>query len=138
MSIEINFWVVVLAAVASSVLGMIWYSKGFFGKSWAKMMGLTEEHMKQAKDKGMVKFMIAGLLLDLLLAYALAHFIGLNKVTTSSSLWSLVWWLWVGLMVPIFAGAMVWEKRPFQLFLINALYRLIGLMLMGYIILSFA
>ncbi len=46
---NINFLAVVLGAVASLLIGALWYAPQLFGKQWMKLVGLKEKDM-QSKD----------------------------------------------------------------------------------------
>ncbi len=56
MSFQPNYLAVVVAAVASFILGMIWHGP-LFGKAWAEARGVTPEQMEKAK-KEMPRFMV--------------------------------------------------------------------------------
>jgi hypothetical protein len=38
--------------------------------------------------------------------------------------------LWLGFMVPLLVDSVLWERRPWKLFLLNAGYRLVSIILM--------
>lgn len=44
---EMNFYAVLVAAIAPLVVGSIWYSPILFVKAWMKETGLTEEELKK-------------------------------------------------------------------------------------------
>ena len=46
-----NFLAVILAAVASFVVGGVWYSKMGFARQWMQETGITEDKAKQADMK---------------------------------------------------------------------------------------
>jgi hypothetical protein len=47
---NINLWMVLVAAIASTVLGMLWYSPFLFGGLWLKLSGIKLKKVKKAKD----------------------------------------------------------------------------------------
>lgn len=67
---ELNYWSVVLAAASTMVVGMIWYSEGVFGKTWAKEAGLSKKDMEN--KEGMAEKMILTFLFSLVAATGLA------------------------------------------------------------------
>ena len=73
MEFDINYWAVLVAAIAQFVIGMAWYSPMLFGKTWMKEMGLTDKDMKASKEKGMMKEMVIALISALVMAYVLSH-----------------------------------------------------------------
>lgn len=135
MPIDVNYVAVILAAVASMILGFLWYSPTLFGRQWMHLMGLTREHMEEAKKRGMSRIYVWGFIFELVTAYVLAHFISLSDVASVGALKTLVFWVWLGFMLPILAGSVLWENKPFKLLVINALYRLAALVVMGLILL---
>ena len=42
---EINYYVVLVSALAFFVIGAIWYSPVLFANSWLKELGITKEDM---------------------------------------------------------------------------------------------
>ncbi len=44
--ITINYWAVLAAAVASMIIGSIWYSPLLFAKKWLAAMGWSKEHLE--------------------------------------------------------------------------------------------
>jgi Protein of unknown function (DUF1761) len=70
---EVNYLAVIAAAVATFVLGGLWYSPALFGKVWQREAGVTEEKMKSANMA-----LIFGLtfVLALIAAWVFALFLG--------------------------------------------------------------
>ena len=70
---EVNYLAVLAAAVATFVLGGLWYSPALFGKVWQREAGVTEEKMKSANMA-----LIFGLtfVLALIAAWVFALFLG--------------------------------------------------------------
>ena len=48
-----NMWPVIIAAIASMILGMIWYHPKVFGNLWMKLTGVTNKDREEQKKKGM-------------------------------------------------------------------------------------
>ncbi len=46
--IELNLWIIPVAALIPMILGFIWYNPKFLGKAWMDAAGMTEEKMKGA------------------------------------------------------------------------------------------
>ena len=70
---EVNDLVAIAAAVATFLLGGLWYSPALFGKAWQREAGVTEERMKSANMT-----LIFGLtfVLSLIAAWVFALFLG--------------------------------------------------------------
>jgi hypothetical protein len=43
-------------------------------------------------------------------------------------------WIWAGFVAPILLGSFLWESKPFTLYLINASYWLVTLLVMSVIL----
>ena len=70
---EVNWIAIVVAALASFLLGGLWYSPVLFGKAWQREAGLTDE---QLKNGNMAKIFGLALILCLLAAWMFATFLG--------------------------------------------------------------
>ncbi len=134
--VPINYLAVVAAAAASMIIGMAWY--GFlFGKQWVALMGWTPEEIEAAKAKGRKSYAFAALG-SLVMAYVLAHALafasaylqvgGVNAGLTAG------FWNWLGFIAPVTLGAVLWEGRPWKLWVLNNAYWLVTLLVMGVIL----
>ncbi|MBY0110711.1 DUF1761 domain-containing protein [Patescibacteria group bacterium] len=136
MEIIINYWAVLGAAVAAIILGALWYGP-LFGKQWMGMIGLTPEGMKAMKLSPAMA-MGLGLITTLLMAYVLAHGIvfGNAYLGTTGVAGGMMgaFWYWLGFAVPLTAGAYLWEGKSITLWVLNASYYLVSLLLMGAIL----
>ncbi|TAL49302.1 DUF1761 domain-containing protein [Patescibacteria group bacterium] len=128
METLINYLAVLVGGIAVIAIGALWYSPLLFGKQWVKLSGITEEKIRTAKAKGMAKAYILQFLFALLSVYVLAHLSAVQGVSTVSGIWSLVFWVWLGFQVPIQIGSVLWENKPFQLFVLNAFHGLVALL----------
>lgn len=139
MEIPINYIAVIGAAVAAIVLGALWYGP-VFGKQWMALAGLTKEGMKSMKMSPAVA-MFGGLITSLLMAYVLSHGItfGNAYLGTSGVAGGMMgaFWYWLGFAVPLTGGAYLWEGKSIKLWILNAGYYLVALMLMGAILGAF-
>jgi len=91
--------------------------------------------MAASKAKGMGKTYTITFIFELVTAYVLAHFISILAIEGVSAASSLVFWAWLGFIVPVMIGSMLWEKKSFKLFVLNATSRLISLFVMGIMLL---
>ena len=129
--VDINLWAVLIAALFSIVLGSLWYSKRFFGKEWAKIVGRKIEDMSGG-GKGYAVAIVGALLQ----AYILAHFV---QYTGATSIWEgLVtgFWLWLGFVAVVAAVHLVFEGRSWALWRINTGYFLVVLLVNGALLAS--
>jgi len=133
----INLIEVAAAGVVAMILGAIWYGP-LFGKQWMQFAGITQTDMENAKQKGMAKSYAFGLVGQLLTAYVLAYLISLTGSYSLQTLIPLVGWIWLGLVVPILLGSVLWEGKSWKLFFLNGVYNLVTLMVMGLVIMYLA
>jgi len=129
----INFWAILVAALARMALGAFWFSPSGFGKQWMHLTGMTQEKMNAAKKGGawkpyLIEF-IAALVTAFVLAFLLAG--GLNTVLDGAFAGVL---LWIGFTAAWTIGDYTWGGKPKKLFWINAGYQLLAMILMGAIV----
>ena len=51
-AIDLNYWAVLVSAVASMTIGALWYSPILFGKIWMNLMKIDLKSMDKMEDKG--------------------------------------------------------------------------------------
>jgi len=122
-SYSLNWLGIIVAALASFLVGMVWYSKPVFGKAWAKLSGINDKKMN--KERG--RTIITSILLSLISSFVLANFITWLSVEDSVSALRLALWLWLGFFVPTEATKVLWERRSWNLYFLNICYQLAAL-----------
>ncbi|MGY4543720.1 hypothetical protein ACVWY0_003662 [Arthrobacter sp. UYNi723] len=126
MDININWLAVLLAALASFIVGGLWYSV-LFAKVWQREAGVTDEQLKHAT----VRVFVGSFLLAVVMAGVLAAFIGdggagfgaLAGLSTGAA--------WVAAALGV---NYLFERRSLTLFAINASYNIVTFTAMGAII----
>lgn len=129
--VNVNLLAVLVAAIVSMVIGSLWYSTILFGKTWIRLSGLTQENMDKAKQKGMGKTYTFGFIGSLLMSYVLAHSVAYASAVTFGGGMVAGFWNWLGFVVPVILGSILWENRSVGLFFINIGYYLVSLIIMG-------
>lgn len=112
-------------------VGMLWYSPFLFGKMWMRLSGIDPVKVDRMKKAGMGKTYFAALLVALLMSAALYYFYGLTEVGDTAEALMLAFALWVGFVATTLAASVLWESRPFTLYLINSGNYLIALSLVS-------
>lgn len=134
MDVEVNYLAVLLAALSSFVVGMIWYSKPVFGTMWSDMVKLSEKQQKA----GMANAMGMSLIAALLTAYVVAHVSFLSNVYFSNSFLqdslNTAFWLGLGISATTLVTHDAFEQRRRKLTAINVGNQLVTLLTMGLII----
>ena len=132
--VNVNLVAVVVAAIASVVLGALWYGP-LFGKVWMKATGKTKADIDKAKGD-MPKLYAITFVGALVTAYVLAVFISWAQATTIALAVIFGFLVWVGFVLTSSLGPLVWEDRNQQLFLIGVGYSFVSLIIMSAIIVA--
>jgi hypothetical protein len=123
---DINYLAVFVAWIVHIVMGLIWFRPELFGKEWSR---LTGKDLTPAK-----KWLIPGLIGHLLMIFVLVILIKLTNSNTGLSGMFIGLLTWIGFVVPMESGELVWEKIPFRLFLLRTGNQLIGIAVSGFIL----
>src|SRR5260221_9354740 len=130
----VNYWAVLAAAVASMVIGSIWYGP-LFGKLFMKEKGfdkLSKEKQNEMK-KSMGLSYFGQFVASLVMFYVLAGLIvGFSKTTLNGGMMT-AFIVWVGFVVPLALGEAIWGGKA-KLFRLNIRHMLLTLLVSGSII----
>ncbi|MCI5056115.1 MAG: DUF1761 domain-containing protein [Flavobacteriales bacterium] len=129
---EINWISVVIATLIPSILGFIYYSKPLFGKAWMSSIGMTEEKMKSAN---MPVMMIVSIIMSFFIAFFMMGFCNgagqegqFDTFKHGAAHGTLISIFFV---IPIFITKGLFHQTKWKTMLINGLYWMICLALMG-------
>jgi hypothetical protein len=125
---QINLIAALVTGVASLVLGFIWYGP-LFAKAWLGAVGLSEEQLKGSPGPGYLLAFLSSTLLGAVTSY-LVNALGLTDVTGGAGLGAL---LALGYVVTTFATNYIFAMRSLRLFLIDAGYQSILVIIAGVI-----
>ena len=132
MQADVNLIAVVAAAVASFIIGYLWYSPMLFGKKWMESMGMKMDANMPKGD--MMKPMVITFILSIVTAFVLAKvliFMGASSIEAGCLG---AFWIWLGFMLPTGAMNVLFEKKNFTTFLIGTSHQLVNLIIMGIIL----
>ncbi|MEQ8246418.1 MAG: DUF1761 domain-containing protein [Alphaproteobacteria bacterium] len=131
MEWDVNYWAVPVAALATMVVGAIYYSPAVAGHAWIKAIGKTEEEVRAANRP--ILYVIAAIL-SLIQASVLSALIGWADAHTllGGALVGLL--LWIGMAVPMVSVTFLFEGRALANHIISGLYFLIALVASGAIL----
>ena len=121
---EVAFFPVLAAGVVAVLLGWAWYHPSVFGTAWMRMSNVTPEMAERGK-KRMPLIMLVALVASMLIAWVMNYIGILLGVYDVVGAIVLGFWCWVGFVAPTMLGMILWEQRPFRLYLINTLYWLV-------------
>jgi hypothetical protein len=127
-----NYLAILVATISTFLLGGLWYSPALFSKAWIKEMGITAETHKTDNKSGLGRIMGTAFVLELVMAFNLAAFIGPKASFAFGTLaGAAAGFGWVAMS---FGVTYLFEQRSLRLFLINAGYHGIAFTIMGAII----
>lgn len=131
---NVNYLAVGLAALAAFFLGFLWYTV-IFAKPWQELIGMGSKNKGAAsanETPNLGRLLIGSLILEIIMAFLLATFIGPDANALTGLHYGFVVGLgWVGLA---FGVNYMFEGKPFKLWLINASYNTVVFAVMGAII----
>ena len=137
MEIQVNYLAVFLAAVASMIVGFLWYSPMIVGKPWMKLMGYTAEGLKKEQKKMGTLYGIS-FVVALITAYVLSHVMTMSQTTLGYDRFmaglSSAFFMWLGFVMPVQLTDQIFGAKKWMLFAINTGYQLIALLAMGVVI----
>ncbi|MBN2636170.1 MAG: DUF1761 domain-containing protein [Prolixibacteraceae bacterium] len=126
----INFIAVLVSAFSAFIVGWLWYGP-LFGKKWMELHGFTKEDVQKG-TLPMPVIMITNYVATALAALAIAMFIGAEA--------NVGFGIFAGIMIAVFwigtsrLNDVLYEKKPFGLFLINVGYNIVIYTIIGAIL----
>lgn len=133
-NVQVNWFAILASGIAYMVIGFLWYGP-LFSKPWMKLVGLTKKDIeKSAKEGGMPKTYAASFISALVTAYVTSVLIAMLNVVDVGSAVALGVILWLGYVAATYATQVLYEFKPFKLYLINIGYYLVTLVVTAIIL----
>lgn len=132
---QVNYLAVIVCAIASEVIGALWFSPLLFAKQWMSALGIKPEDMEAMKKYAM-KGYIAAFVCAFIGAFAAAILIIRIDVGTIFGGMRLGAFVWLGFALTTALPATIFEGRKLKLLLINQAYYLIVFVLTGLILVA--
>lgn len=135
--VPINYLAVLIAAVAAMVVGFLWYGP-LFGKKWMAEIGATPDQIEAAKAKGMGKTYAMMIVSTLIMSYVMAHSmvfaIEYLKIGGLAAGFQGGFWNWLGFVMPVTLGSVLWDGKSWTYWFITAGYYLVSFIIMATIL----
>ncbi len=130
-SLSVNWFAILVAAIANMVIGALWYSPLLFGKAWMRASGKSDM-------KGSGKLYLLNFIASILIAYVLVHAIryAAGNVPTMSDGLMVSVINWLGFLVAGVLPVYLFEGRNKTLYFLYITYQLISFLVMGAILSS--
>ena len=123
---DINLYAVFVAWIIHTATGLLWFHPKLFGNEWSK---LTGKELKPAKN-----WIIPGFAGHLVMIFVLAIIIKLANINNGAGGLLIGLMGWIGFIVPMEIGELIWEKIHFRLFLIRIGNQFVGIGISGFIL----
>jgi hypothetical protein len=124
---------ILASGVVAVLIGMIWYHPKVFGSAWMRWSNITPEMAERGKRK-MPLMAFFGFLAATLVAYVMSYVSAAWGFYSWDGALQLGFWCWLGFVAPTMLGSVLWEQKPFRLYLINAFYWLVVMLVMAQMI----
>ncbi|MCE1199448.1 MAG: DUF1761 domain-containing protein [Marinilabiliales bacterium] len=127
---NVNIWAVLLAGFAYLLIGALWYSPLLFGKQWIRLNNFTEADLKGNKPMWMIT--LVSFISGILISYVISIPLGPHSNGTFGAL--------IGFIIAVFwistskLTSVLFENKPFKLYLIHAGFDVVAFMVMGSIV----
>lgn len=132
-SFSVSYLVLLAGAIASMIIGSLWYSQMLFGKMWMRLSNMTKGKVKNSMTTSYLLAFIGSIVMTFVLANVFSVFslVGVNSLAEG---FELVFYLWLGIVVPITMGSVLWDSKPWAIFWITSIYYLVLLLVLSAII----
>lgn len=123
---HVHYSAVVVAAAIQWLFGWLWYGVAF-KKRWTQLLGFSEP----GKPSSAALAMIASFVASLVLCFVLANLIMMAGTGAFMGGLALAVICWLGFMAPPMFAQHIYERRPANLFAINAAYWMVAMAFAG-------
>lgn len=128
---QINLWAVLVAGVASVVIGGLWYSPILFGRAWMATIGKTKE---QVEEEFTPLQILAAFVVNLIVASVLSIVVDWANAGTLAGGAMIGCGLALGVVTALTGVDYFFEHRPAKLFLITTAHTIVSLTIIGSIV----
>jgi len=130
---DVNLWAVLVSALATMVVGFLWYSPWLFARRWMILMGLDPDDKAKIAEmqKGAVPSYILSLLASALAAAVLGKIIAVATIDTALYGMKVGLAVWLGFVTTVQLTNSLFSRQPAKLYAINTGYQLVCFLAMG-------
>ena len=132
----VNVWAVLVSALATMVVGFLWYSPALFAKPWMVLMGCDpNDKAKMAEmQKSAGPSYAISLVASVLSAIVLGKIISVASINTALYGMKIGLAVWLGFVTTVQLTNALFSRQPTRLYLINTGYQLVCYLAMGAIL----
>lgn len=133
--VTIDYLGILIAVVVSFLFGWFWYSPIGFGKKWIKLNGFSKAEIKKKHSEGMGMKMLLNIIGTVITVSVVAYLV---NILTISDFWEGAKFgvlVWLGFFAGgTLLGSVLWEGKPWGLYVLNGAYWIINLVLISGIV----
>ncbi len=122
---DVNYVAVLVAAIASMIVGAVWYNPKVFGTQWMQLTNRTPESIDKKEGN---KAMAISMVFALVTTYVLARVFQTANVVSFGDAIVTAFWVWLGFMASVIAVHSIFEEKLPKLTVMNASYQLVSLL----------
>jgi len=132
----VNLWAVLVCAVATMVVGFVWYSPALFANPWMKLMGMDPNdkakiaEMQKSAGPSYAMSMVA----SILTAFVLGKIISVAGAANAVDGLKIGMVVWLGFVTTVQFTNALFSRQRNRLYLINSGYQLVCYLAMGAIL----
>lgn len=133
---HVNLLAVLVAAIASMLVGFVWYSPVLFAKAWVREMGydITDKAKMEEMKKSAGPAYLGSFVAAVLSAFVLGLVFHWTRVTGLHHGLGLAFHIWLGFVATVQFTNALFMKQSKTLFAINTGYQLVCYLVMGAIL----
>jgi hypothetical protein len=124
-----SMWPVIAAALASVLVGYVWYHPKLFGALWMREAGITPEMAEHGARYRHVHLAI-GFCLAFVTAFVVQYLMSQLEVHSLLDACAFAFFVWIGFVVPVSAAAFLWEHRSITFYILNISYWFVASVIM--------
>ena len=132
----VNLWAVLVCAVATMVVGFVWYSPALFANPWMKLMGYDPNdkakiaEMQKSAGPSYALSMVA----SILTAFVLGKIISVAGASNAIGGLKIGMVVWLGFVTTVQFTNALFSRQRNRLYLINTGYQVVCYLAMGAIL----
>ena len=132
----VNLFAVLVSAVATMVVGFLWYSPALFANPWMKLMGYDPNDKAKIAEmqKSARPSYFMSMIASILAAFVLGKLIAVAGFWTAMDGLKIGLVVWLGFVTTVQFTNALFSRQPFRLYMINTGYQFVCYALMGAIL----
>ncbi len=126
---SINILAVAVSAIVYFILGAVWYMPSLFGTMWKAELARHNISFNPPTSAEMMQKTILSLIVNVIMVLAVAFVVQATATTALSAALVLGIKLAVGFAATTLGITYIWQNKSFKLFLLDAGYPMVGVIL---------